>query len=191
MTGRFWSVQQKANHGGHCAGESFQRDARENTQGTTPPTTSPAISTPSHMTIHRICTASAGLPAVASTFSVTAGGVQRFAPPMGRTVTVMACGSPGELKALYRRTLTSEDVGLHDRLAFFQIHGCNRYLCHTQKHRLIFAEPQGKLEQVPHSNRHGDGVEFECPAIITLDDLALWRSMRRVLSMPGMCRNHT
>jgi hypothetical protein len=34
-------------------------------------------------------------------------------------------------------------------------------------------------------------VDLEFPAIVSLDDLALWRSMRRVLRMAGMCSDRT
>src|SRR5262249_13007795 len=85
----------------------------------------------------------------------------------------------------------SANVGLYDRLGFFLVHSRERYLRHTWKHCIVFAEPESELEQVPHCDWHGDRVDLELPAIISLDDLAFWRSMRLVLRMAAMGSNRT
>jgi hypothetical protein len=96
-----------------------------------------------------------------------------------------------ELEALQSRASASEDVGLHDRLSFFQVHGYNGYLQHAGEHLTIFAEPESELERVPHGDWQRDGVDLEFPAIVSPDDLAFWRSMRLVLRMAAMRSNHT
>src|SRR5439155_12822099 len=84
-----------------------------------------------------------------------------------------------------------EDVGLHDRLAFLLVDDLDRHLHHARKHLTVFAEPDGELDQVPHRGWHGAGVDLEFPAMVSPHDLALWRSMRCVLSMADMGSNRT
>jgi hypothetical protein len=96
-----------------------------------------------------------------------------------------------ELEALRSRAPASEDVGLHDRLSFFQVHGYNGYLHHVGEHLTIFAEPESELERVSHGDWHRDGVDLEFPAIVSPDDPAFWCSMRLMLGMAAVSSNHT
>jgi len=94
-----------------------------------------------------------------------------------------------ELEALGSIALARQDAGLHDHPPFFQVLDRKRYLCHTEKHRTVFTEPDSELDPVPHRGWHGAGGDFKFPAIVSLYDLALWRSMRHSVSMASMSRD--
>ena len=42
----------------------------------------------------------------------------------------------------------------------FEVHGRNRDLRHARKYRIVFAEPERELEQMPHGDGQRDGVDF-------------------------------